>query len=276
MKQIHCAIVLLFSSASVMAADNCTPQAQTALEETYCAIRNKGQGGQLPTLNEFRKNPKNVQRLLLKSPARKAGVKIPPAAAKLPKQSNVSATKKAVETPTPKPVPTQAEHARPASTTSDLRRECQLQSEQIICGGKTFHLQGNLPNNQLPHQVFTPENQLILPARNHPRYQNVSDSIYLSESYAIYIKKMLELGLGGSSSSYTRFVAIYEEIKAQGGNFAKRFHAMYELLKLDKASNEIQARYDKEIPASMAQCMPVNADIIVCDNVAKNWIYSAQ
>ncbi|SMF05344.1 hypothetical protein SAMN02745866_00419 [Alteromonadaceae bacterium Bs31] len=251
-------------------ADTCTSQAKTELENIFCQLKSDQYGSNLPSLYEFRKNPENMQRLLLKKPARKAGIELPatkkpavkPAQAKPPSTSATANPKERKNRNTPE-----------AKATRTQLKNCMLAKEEIICGAQRYVLQVNIPNNQLPKTALSAQNQLQLPPRNAPDFREENDLYYLSQCYLLYIDKMLELGLGDSSSSFTRFAAIYEDILRQGGDFPERFKKMYKLLKQEKASNPVKRRYSEIEPENLSQCMPLGRDYLVCDNVEKNWIY---
>ncbi len=263
-------LLVLFSSNCW--SQQCSSQAKTELEKTLCEVKNTQYGTGLPSLHEFRKNPENMQYLLLKKPARKAGIKLPQAN-KSP--SKPSRTAQPQNTPKHSPAapsrPAPSKKEKPENTAA--LKECLLGNETIQCGNRQYRLQVNIPNHNLPKSVFSPKNQLKLPERNSAAFRQESDLFYLSKCYSLYIEKMLQLGLGDSSSSFTRFAAIYHGIGEQGGNFSSRFEEMYELLKKEKASNTVKRRYSHTEPSSMEQCMTLGDELIICDNVEKNWVY---
>jgi hypothetical protein len=49
---------------------------------------------------------------------------------------------------------------------------------------------------------------------------------------------------------------------------------MYNFLKQDKASMSVQARYDQQLPAAIDWCTLLSANVVVCDNGKKNWVYA--
>ncbi|WP_075186776.1 hypothetical protein [Teredinibacter haidensis] len=252
----------LIAISAIGASSNtlsCQEQAKTALEEVLCKLKTRGKGAQLPPLNEFRKNSENIQRLLLKTPARKAGLSLPPAA---PKKSATAPIK---------PVNKPSQRIKQEQSTS--LDNCKLQKQWIICRTNHYQLQTNRQNQELNTTVFSQSNSLNLASRDHPRFSGQSDLHYLSLTYPLYLDKMLSIGLGDSTMSFTRYAATYREIIQQGESFELRFGMMFEHLKNEKANNSIKRRYDSTLPSTIQQCMRANADLIVCDNVKRNWLY---
>lgn len=253
---------------AVFASPQCHEMARTALEHSYCDVKASGQGKTLPPLNEFRGNSKKIQRFLLKTPARRAGVTLPELSSDEPSQTEAKGN-------ATKAVTSSAASSAPAPAANSLA-SCALNNEQILCQNTRFSLATNLPNTVLNADALSKKNRLLLPGRNEARYAETSDLIYLSESYPVYLKKMLSIGLGDSTMSFTRFAGLYDDIRSRNGNFAQRFYDMFELLKKEKKSNAVKPRYSNTFPESLEQCMQATRRIIVCDNVKKNWVYTAR
>lgn len=249
-------LIALLCALPVAATTPCRDQATTDLERAYCEIAASGKGGTLPTFHDFRKNSEKMQRLLLKVPARRAGIELPAAAE-----------------PAPEITPTPAPTAAPTNTVSAGMDRCVLQKNQIQCGYDYYLLQTNLQNHELAADALTEANQLLLPDRDSTQYASASDLAYLSACYPPYIEKMLVIGLGDSTMSFTRFAATYTEIVKMGGGFSQRFQEMYELLKKEKAHNAVQRRYKNNFPDSIEQCQFLSGNLIVCDDVVQNWVY---
>jgi len=262
---------LCFISVSSTASKQCHYQARTPLEHSYCDIKARGQGATLPSIMEFRSNPAPIQRLLLTTPARKAGITLPPKEKSAP---TVSPPTKA-----PEVVTKNTDQATSVRTNKPARSEtplgaCSLAEALITCNRIRYVLKTNQPNNQLDRQALSDSNKLILEHRKAPRYSNATDLLYLSESYAIYIEKMLSIGLGDSTMSFTRFAALYQDATEQGKDFASRLAEMFELLKAEKRTKAIKPRYSDNFPKTIEHCMRATSKIIVCDNVSQNWVYT--
>jgi hypothetical protein len=84
---------------------------------------------------------------------------------------------------------------------------------------------------------------------------------------------MLDIGLGATTMSFTAFHHAFHRMEAQGVDFAQRMERTYQLLKQDRKTLAIKARYHDELPQDLSLCTVINAGIIVCDNVGTNWVY---
>ncbi|WP_051080992.1 hypothetical protein [Teredinibacter turnerae] len=260
---------------------NCHALARTDLEAAYCDVRATPSGKKLPSLGDFRKNTPTMQRLILKKPAKKAGIEIPEQNADraLEQKTAGSAADKKLsiqepnsnEARTNKSPPTPAFHpsAPPPRTGFSGIGRCSLLKNQIQCGYDYYLLRVNLQNDALTPAVFGAENRLVFPARN----TGESQLEFLSRIYPQYIEKMLAIGLGDSTMSFTRFAATYDAVEDAGGDFNTRFAAMYEMLKKEKSHNAIRTRYNHNYPQNISACQFLTSTIIVCDNVTQNWIY---
>ena len=270
-------LATLLLSPSVSAA--CREMAKTELEQTYCAIKAKGKGSSLPMFSDFRKNPEKIQRLLLKKHAKQAGIPLPETTPSPMDTATTAPRQNRSTQPTPVPLTSKTERAPtpPQKPKTDTRatelNSCQLNQLTITCSFGRYRLQTNRPNRELTGDALSPANRLLLADRQSPHYRNASNLVYLSETYPLYIEKMLSIGLGDSTMSFTRYAATYEEIQVQNQNFSTRFNAMFELLKKEKANNSIQRRYDNSYPQNLSQCMSANAKLLICDNLNRNWVY---
>ncbi|WP_439133271.1 hypothetical protein [Pseudomaricurvus sp.] len=243
-------------------------QPQTELEEVYCQLRGKGIA--LPALNDFRRNDPKTQWLLLKRPAAREGISISP----------VSSVASAEDT---KAVERSPAHSEKQKKTSVSTREhlvesldqasCQLVGELIRCQEKTFHFVLNRPNHQLASNSLSAANRLRLPEFDS-RLQ--SPEQYLSTSYRHYIEKMLAIGLGASTMSYSKFYYIWEDTKRQKQSFAARLETVFEFLKRDKKSLGVKPRYDQAMPEDLSWCQALSRDLWVCDNMHRNWVYQSR
>lgn len=258
----------------------CDFQPKTDLEQVYCELQDRGASQGLPNIFEFRKNPPQTQALLLKKPARRLGITMPsPGKAKAspspasPSQSNPTATEPVIAD---KSVSPNSLTGAAKPTVNNGLTDCRLNREHIVCGTESYVLQTNRQNRQLADHALDKQNRLLLPARTTPEYRDKSDQYYLSSIYPYYLEKMLEIGLGDATMSYTKFAATYDDITRRGESFTGRFAKMYELLKTERKSNAVKARYNNNFPESISQCMRASRALLVCDDVRQNWIYRGQ
>jgi hypothetical protein len=267
------AIALCLSAASsAVKADSksCLAQAETAIQQTYCEILRRDPTIRLPNMGEFKNNPEGIQRLLIRRPAERFGLELPAA-----KVANSTALRD--NAPPPKPAPQKSRRTERQDRSTQNQNfsfaNCVMSDNSIECGQDLYRLQVNLRNNQLRAEVFSKENQLNFPTKERTEFAQDSDYRYLSHLYPTYIYKMLELGLGDSTMSFTKFATVYWQAKLNGENFHERFRQMYNQLKIEKSQNGIKARYRDNYPIELHQCMRLDADIIVCDDMAQNWVY---
>lgn len=262
-----------FSSACV------DPAPETEFEKIYCQIKAKGRGDDLPEYQEFRRNPTQTQALLLRRPARKLGIQLPDSNSNKP--SSLASTPVIqsqepeidVAAPTRPAAPPAAK--KPVATSHSLDA-CALDQEVITCGTQQYELQINRSNKHLPADALGPGNQLVLPSRQSAAFAGASDHYYLSQTYVNYIEKMIDIGLADATMSFTKYVATWEDIKSNNGDFSLRFAQMYELLKQERQTNAVKSRYNNNFPESIKQCMGLSSTLIVCDNVMQNWIYRSR
>jgi len=249
---------------------SCASQARTELERAYCKIKAANPGAALPSLQELRSNPEKTQRLLLRRPAEQAGIKLPPEAAvkPVPKPTPASPTapaaserKSAQAAPPPEP------------TGSSSLSHCQLLGASIRCGGVQFRLQGNLPNNRLAHGALDPGQKIDFAEYSGSAADQQQVMAYLSQTYQRYLEAMLDIGLGATTMSFTKFHHTFMEAQSKGTHFGERLSTMFEFLKKDKTTMGVQTHYNDELPQSLEQCMGLGEQLLVCDNVQQNWVY---
>lgn len=150
---------------------------------------------------------------------------------------------------------------------------CRLEGERIHCRQRHYELALNQPNRQLEPGALEPDNRLGLAPFSGDRSDEDAVLRYLSDAYDRYIPKMLAIGLGANTMSFTTFHHGFHTLEASGVDFAQRMEQTYDLLKQDKRTLAVKARYHDELPADLSLCMVINPDIIVCDNVGTNWVY---
>lgn len=249
------------------ADDACKEAARTELEKLYCIIVDEGQGAGLPSPTDFRRNDPSVQALLLRRPARRLGLEVPDA----------SATSVQPQQPQAVPEPASAEPARPEpeSDSRSLGRlaGCRLEGERITCPQGRFDLVSNQPNRNLSDGVLGPDNRLGLSSFKGSRNDEQAVRRYLSDAYDQYIPKMVDIGLGANTMSFTAFHNAFHTLEEGGVDFASRMERTFTLLKQDKKTLGVKARYHDELPDDLSLCSSINRHIIVCDNVGANWVY---
>lgn len=255
---VFCSGFIINTYAST-SSELCFEQAKLPLEKAFCEVKAVSSNPALPSLAEFKRNTPKIQQLLLKRDAERYGIVLPSA-----------------------PPPTKSA-ARSASLKTDRKpskdivqaslAECDLHEQFITCSTERYSLLNNLKNNQLKAEVFSSHNQLILPRKKDTQFSNESDYRYLSHIYPIYINKMIDLGLGDSTMSFTKFATVYWQGKIEGLDFVDRFQFMYSQLKQERGRNQINTRYRDNYPNEIHQCMRLDETLIVCDNMNQNWIY---
>lgn len=257
----------LGGSAAYAANDGCMDGAKTDLEKLYCQVVREGQGAGLPSATDFRRNDPQVQRLLLRRPAGRLGLKVPAAGAETPPAP-----------PGPKPTqarpePAPAAPAQTAPSTDGRLADCRLAGERLVCGQQQYELASNQPNSQLADGVLAADNRLGLAPFKGDRGDEEAVRRYLSDAYDRYIPKMLDIGLGANTMSFTAFHNAFHTLEASGVDFAARMEQTFALLKRDKKTLGVKARYHNELPRDVSLCTVINADVIVCDNVGTNWVF---
>ncbi|OZG72246.1 hypothetical protein BTA51_16015 [Hahella sp. CCB-MM4] len=272
--------LILMAQTGIAATDKCTPLARTPMERLYCEVTNKGEGKSLPPFDDFRRNTPQIQALLLKRPAEKLGLKIP---------ADTQATTTATATDSHSASRTQA--AKPQASrkadvdTSQAKRtqrepgtpesdSCQLHKQSITCSGRQFQLVENLPNKSISPTALQATNRLQLPDWN--TQEQPSEHLYLTSAYQVYIDKMMEIGLGAATMSFTRFHHNFQEAKEQNRDFQQRFADMYEYLKEDKRTMSTPKRLVSNGPEGIEYCDYLKKNLIVCDNGFHNWLYLAK
>lgn len=267
-RSLLAALVLATASGVAVGEEACSASATTDLERLYCDVVAQGGGQGLPSQADFRRNQPQVQALLLRRPAKRLGLSVPAVTAE-PAQSKPAPALPASPKP-PKPEP---ERADLQPTRLDQLASCALKGERIVCPDRQFKLALNQPNRALAPGVLEDENRLGLRPFQGDRSDEQQVRAYLSSAYDRYIPKMLAIGLGANTMSFTAFHNAFHTLEDGGVDFAERMERTYQLLKQDKLNLAVQARYHDRLPENLALCEVINPDIIVCDNVATNWVF---
>lgn len=245
----------------------------------YCQL--KGKGETLPSLEDFRRNQPRIQALLLKAPARRQGIPLPVVMPKTevkakrakPEPRNISSV------PQPKTKPKVQSQLQPQPQSKQLRlsslSSCQLQGRLIQCPQQQFRLATNRANRYLAKGALGPENRMGLSNYQGEQQNPQALKRHLTRSYERYIEKMLSIGLGASTMSFSKFYYTHAELQQLGVDFADRFETMFNYLKKDKASMAIKDSYLDTLPPGISSCNRLKADILVCDNGEHNWVYLA-
>lgn len=249
--------------------------AQTGYERIYCQVISQGEGAGLPPLEDFRRNDARIQALLLKRPAERLGIALPKPAAASPKPESApgrSATKPLQAT---EPAPGNPSGRGTGTSSGPVvgLRDCRLRSDVIDCPGGRYELVGNQSNKDLAPGALGEANKLGLRPYRGDRQDEAAVRRYLSAAYDRYIPKMLEIGLGGATMSFTAFYHGFYRHEEQGVDFAERMESIYHYLKQDKRNNAVKARFHERLPQSIKACTGLSAALIVCDDVETNWVY---
>jgi len=279
-------ILLLAYPMTVAAASDCLAMAKTALEKIYCQVAATPEAGKLPSFSDFRRNNSQVQAMLLKAPARRLGIELPsnatqqrsapvnPNPSPAPRQSVAVVSTPAATPATTKPQkpPSQTPSANPKAV--DPLQGCQLSGERIRCPSARYDLVDNLDNKHLAPGVLGAGNELGLVSYRGDLGDTNGINNYLADSYEHYVNKMLVIGLGGSTMTYTKFHYTFWELVEKREDFAGRVNQMYAYLKQDKASMAVKSRYLHTMPAAMDWCQLLNTTVVICDDGKNNWVYS--
>jgi len=247
----------------------CLQEARTELETAYCEIKQKGGGATLPSFFQFRVNTPATQRLLLQRPAKKFNIALPAPAEPTKQQANKPPAPRITDGKRDQPVATTKSLSSPPKDTRATLAKCSLKQDQILCNTAVYNLVANKILSELSAQALGPSNQLELPER----LPGTTHLQYLSSVYPHYVEKMLLIGLGDSTVSFTKFHAMHQQSLTQQQSFSERFKKMYELLKAERKSLAVKRRYRNNFPATIDDCMQLNDTLVACDNVKQNWVY---
>ncbi|MFP3977497.1 hypothetical protein [Marinobacter sp. KMM 10035] len=242
--------------------------AQSDLERMYCEIVERGGGAGLPSMADFKRNDPKVQALLLRQPAKRLSLTLPEVAAK-PEPKPKPERKPEAATP-------QREFAKESVSEPPIAQglaDCRLSGELIQCPNAAYTLAGNRSLASLENGVLEPGNRLGIEPFDGVRNDDEAVRGYLSAAYDRYIPKMLAIGLGANTMSFTAFHNAFYTLESGGVDFSERMDQTYELLKQDRKTLGVKARYHDELPESLAQCVTIDRSIIVCDNVGTNWVF---
>mgnify|MGYP001142846914 CR=1 FL=1 len=249
--------LLLVLSLPVNAEKFCLLLAENYVDHLFSEIESAGEGGRLPSFGDFRQNNEMTQALLLKRPAAKLGV-----AVTLPRRSVVGKVERSV------PLVGYQAHD------DEGLRGCQFQSHSIQCGGQHFFLVANQSNSKLVSGALDEASKMKIPVYVGSLGEVQAVGLYLTKAYRQYIRKMLEIGLGGSTFSYAKFVYLFHDVTGKGIDFSQRFETMFHYLKQDKRSLGVSEKLPGAVRLDQNHCDRLNLELIVCDAGARNYLYS--
>jgi hypothetical protein len=260
-------LMLGTAAPTVFADDRCYSGATTDLERVYCEVVAEGGGAGLPSQPDFNRNDPQVQALLLKRPAQRLGLTVPqpgqpqpPTAASTNVQPDVNSE------------PSEPEESVEPVTSRGLAN-CELAGERIRCPQTDYNLAENQNRASLAEGVLGPDNRFRVESFEGDRKDEEAVRRYLSNAYDQYIPKMLRIGLGANTMSFTAFHNAFHTLENGGVDFAERMAETYQLLKQDRQQLGVKTRYHDDLPDSLSLCGVINRNIIVCDNVGTNWVY---
>ena len=274
-KRLWLAVVLVFcfaESALATRSIDCFRWAQTDYEQIYCEIKARGEGPQLPSFIDFRKNNLLTQYLLLKRPAE--SLRIP-----LAKATSSATPKVLPEKPYPpgsNPASSRVNHnksALSAASPDSAQENCVLSGPAIRCGALQYQLVGNRHNRDLAPGALDQSKRIGLSAYSGSLSEQGTLNKFLWKNYVLYLERMLDIGLGGVTMCFTKFHYLFHDLYRKGVSFTNRFETMYQFLKKDKASNAVQTAIYPLEGVDFSQCQHLTDLMIACDNVRLNRIY---
>lgn len=275
---------LLFSGSG-HAGEFCLLAAENYYEQLYCEVKAQGQGKRLPSFYDFQKNNEQTQAFLLKRPAARLGIQVvlpKPAQSTVHDQKTVSAARLEENL-----VASRSGIKSSNSSDSDIDHSdsgevntkvspfdgCVFKSRKIQCGGESYNLIGNLSNNKLSQGVLEGKNKMNIPEYEGVFGDRYALSEYLAEAYNQYIFKMLEIGLGGSTFSYNKFVYLYYDVSDKEIDFSQRFETMFGYLKQDKQNLAVSEKLPENVRFKKERCDWLRKKTVVCDGGQKNYVY---
>ena len=254
--QVFATLVITVAAASSANADKrCFSLANSYYQQVYCELDARGKAHGLPTFFDFSQNNETTQALLLKRPARSAGIELAmPAAAATPQAT------KAI---------------KPVEQMSAGLRGCEYRGDTIDCPGYRYALVGNRANSRLADDALSASNQLRL-----AHYRGSLDDVaaverYLLQAYEQYLDKMLTIGLGAATLSWGKFYYLFMDLNAKGVSFSDRFEVMYHYLKMDKSAMAVSEKVSLPANGELSDCIDLGQDIVACGG-GKNAVYLRQ
>jgi hypothetical protein len=255
--------LLLMLPFTVNAENFCLLLAENYYEQLYCEVKAMGQGRRLPSFLDFRRNNELTQAMLLKRPAAKVGVEVV-----LPKRDAAPSMATAPERALSKTMHVNREMGSVGSL-----RQCLFNAASIQCADDSYHLVGNEANKKLKKGVLADSNRMDIPVYSGLLSDQQELNQYLTRAYRQYIKKMLDIGLGGSTFSYAKFVFLFNDVATKGIDFSQRFETMFRFLKQDKQNIAVSEGLPDSVPLAREYCDKLDDGLVVCNGGRKNYLY---
>jgi len=285
-KGLACLFLLL--PISGYSGEFCLLMVENYYEQLYCEIKAQGKGKRLPSFYDFQKNNEVTQAFLLKRPAAKLGIDVVsprrvPAKSEQLNQS-VQATKpvqlkrshsQVKELPSTSVATNKLQKVEPTDEMSrdNILGQCVFQAREILCDGVEYQLMGNLANKKLEQGVLERSNRMNIPVYGGEPNNQAALGYYLTHAYGQYIEKMLEIGLGGSTFSYAKFVYLYQDVTTKNIDFSGRFETMFGYLKQDKQQLAVSEKLPKNVHVTKEHCGRLAEKTVVCDGGQKNYLF---
>lgn len=279
-------LLLMVLPLPVKAEKFCLLLAENYYEQLYCEVKAMGHGDRLPSLVDFRRNNEMTQAFLLKRPAAKLGIQLAkpkrnnspksPESLSRPRNIQATATIQAIPKGTQTIPKEKSQQKAQVKDVGSYFQNCSLQAEQIHCHEGNYQLVGNLSNKKLKPGVLEKRNRMSIPVfLGSVSNPNELDR-YLTVAYQQYLQKMLEIGLGGSTLSYSKFVYFYHDVTAKGIDFSQRFETMFDYLKRDKQRMTVSERLPSTVHLALSGCDRLQGQLVVCQAGRKNYLYRRQ
>lgn len=250
------AVIALLVASQSHADRRCFSLAKSYYQQVYCELDARGKASGLPSFFDFSKNNETTQALLLKRPARSAGIELamPVAAAKPQRDAAIE----------------------PAKQLSGGLRGCEYRGGSIDCPGHHYALVGNRANSRLAEDALSTSNQLGLAHYRGSLADVAALEQYLLQAYEQYLDKMLYIGLGAATLSWGKFYFLFMDLSAKGVSFSDRFEVMYHYLKIDKSAIAVSEKVSVPATGELSDCIDVGQHIVACGGSGRNAVYLRQ
>ena len=272
--------LLLLVPISGYSGGFCLLLAENYYEQLYCEVKAQGKGKRLPSFYDFKKNNEVTQAFLLKRPAAKLGIDVvqPKRTLKLERTFKLEHASNPEQPNRSYYDANTVQTAAPIEGMSrdDTLDQCVFKSREILCAGVRYQLMGNLANKKLVQGVLERSNRMNIPIYLGESGDQAALSHYLSQAYGQYVEKMLEIGLGGSTFSYAKFVFLYQDVTDKNIDFSGRFETMFGYLKQDKQQLAVSEKLPNNVHVSKEYCGWSGEKTVVCDGGQKNYLYRRQ
>ncbi len=173
--------LILLNATWVQANQFCFASAKTYYEQIYCELEAKGKTKGLPSFDQFKRNNEIVQASLLKLPAERNRITLPPpkrakssaediSVSNIPESEKKAIFKKEIgKKESNKSLSQQQEKDnyvarkfdKPSGVTANAN--CQLSASEIVCSSQRYRLLGNKANKNLARGALLDENKMALP-----------------------------------------------------------------------------------------------------------------